>query len=75
MALGGKMVQLGPEVVQELAEERVGWQRETSLHVGRQEDPLTLARLRLRLTPRQPPRVLRDETVHDEIFHITRLQA
>ena len=68
--IGRKVVELRPEKVQETSEEWVRGQRETSLHMGGEEDPLAFARLWLSFFPRQPPRVGGNQAVGGEILEI-----
>lgn len=75
-----KVVELSTEVIQEITKERVGWHRETWLHVGDEERALPWPRrkldpslLRKPPTPfRQPPTPLRQQSVDDESTEIFR---
>ena len=48
------MVKLSSEEIQKSSEEKMRWQRKPSIYMSRQEDALTLLRLRLILRPRKP---------------------
>ena len=57
----GEMVELRPKEIQKPSEEKMWWQREPSIYMSRQEDTLTLLRLRLPLRPRKPRRSVLDQ--------------
>ena len=52
--IGGKVVKLSSKEIQKPSKEKMRWQREPSIYMSRQEDTLTLLRLRLTLRPREP---------------------
>ena len=64
------MVELSPEEVQETMKERVGRQRKPAVDMSGEEDALTLLRLWLGLVPREPHRLVRDQSPLNQVVNV-----
>ena len=64
------MVNLGYEEVQEPSKEWVQRQRKTALDMAGEENTFTIARLRLKFVPGQPPGPMCYQAIMGEIFQV-----
>jgi hypothetical protein len=63
--VGGKVMKLGSKEIQESPEKGMWRQGETAVDMSREEDALTLLRLRLGLVPRQSPGLVGNQAPFD----------
>ena len=68
--VGGKVMKLSSEKVQETSEKRIRGKTETAVNVGCEEDALTLLRLRRGLVARLPPRSIGNQALFSQIHQI-----
>ena len=68
--VGGKVMKLSSEKVQETPEKWMRGQRKTAVNMGREEDALTLLWLRLGLVAPQPPRSVGNQAPFSQILQI-----